>query len=69
MTTTPSFLVGADFLTEFPKWRASDEILRLAHLLVVNRPGAPPPDVAALVALEAALPAGRERVLVLNIPA
>lgn len=59
------FLVGADILPELPRWRSPDEILRLARLVVVNRPGAPPPDLAAL---ELALPGSRARVLILEIP-
>ena len=47
------FLVGADILPELPRWRTPDEILRLARLVVVNRPGSPPPDLAALEAASA----------------
>jgi nicotinate-nucleotide adenylyltransferase len=59
------FLVGADILPELPRWRLPDEILQLAHLVVLNRPGSPQPD---LVALEHSLPAARDRVVVLQIP-
>jgi nicotinate-nucleotide adenylyltransferase len=59
------FLVGADILPELPRWREPDELLRLAQLVVVNRPGSPQPDLAAL---EQALPAARDRVVVLKIP-
>ena len=45
------FLVGADILPELARWRSPEEILRLARLVVVNRPGAPPPDIAGLTAL------------------
>jgi len=45
------FLVGADILPELARWRSPEEILRLARLVVVNRPGAPPPDIARLTAL------------------
>jgi nicotinate-nucleotide adenylyltransferase len=53
------FLVGADILPELPRWRSPEEILRLARLVVINRPEAPPPD---LESLEAALPAARGQV-------
>jgi nicotinate-nucleotide adenylyltransferase len=59
------FLVGADILPELPRWRSPRELLRLAQLVVVNRPGWPPPDLAAL---EQSLPAARGRVVVLQIP-
>ena len=59
------FLVGADILPELPAWHAPAEVLRLARLVVVARPGAPPPDVAAL---ERALPAARGRVIALATP-
>jgi nicotinate-nucleotide adenylyltransferase len=53
------FLVGADILPELPKWREPAEILRLARLVVVNRPGSPTPDLDALQSL---MPGARERV-------
>jgi nicotinate-nucleotide adenylyltransferase len=56
------FIGGADILPELPRWRAPDEILRLAHLVIVNRPGAPPPDVQALS------PEARARVVTITIP-
>jgi nicotinate-nucleotide adenylyltransferase len=59
------FLVGADILPELPRWRSPEEILRLARLVVVNRPESPAPDVRAL---EAALPGARERVEVVSSP-
>ena len=59
------FMVGADILPELPKWHRPDEILRLARLVVVNRPESPLPDVQAL---EAALPGARERVDLVFIP-
>jgi nicotinate-nucleotide adenylyltransferase len=59
------WLVGADILPELPRWCRPDEILRLARLVVVNRPGAPLPDIDAL---EAALPGARERVDLVSIP-
>jgi nicotinate-nucleotide adenylyltransferase len=59
------FLIGADVLPELGMWRRPTEILRLARLAAVNRPGSPPPD---LDALEAALPGARERIDVVSIP-
>jgi nicotinate-nucleotide adenylyltransferase len=56
------FIVGADILPELPRWRSPDEILRLARLAVVNRPGAPTPDVSHLRA------EFRERADVVDIP-
>jgi nicotinate-nucleotide adenylyltransferase len=58
------FIVGADILPELPRWREPGEILRLARLAVVNRPGAPPPAVA----LELLRPGARERVDLIEIP-
>jgi nicotinate-nucleotide adenylyltransferase len=58
------FLVGADILPELPRWREPGEILRLARLAVVNRPGAPPPAVA----LELLRPGARERVELVEVP-
>jgi nicotinate-nucleotide adenylyltransferase len=41
-------VVGMDSLADLPGWRRPDDILRLAHLLVIPRPGewAAPPAVA-----------------------
>jgi nicotinate-nucleotide adenylyltransferase len=36
------FVIGADILPELPRWHALDEIIGLATLVVVTRPGAPP---------------------------
>jgi nicotinate-nucleotide adenylyltransferase len=59
------FLVGADILPELPRWRAPEEVLRQARLVVINRPGWPQPD---LDALEAALPGARARADLVRIP-
>jgi nicotinate-nucleotide adenylyltransferase len=56
------FLVGADILPELHRWRAPEEILRLARLVVVNRPGAPEADLQALP------PGARERVELVPTP-
>lgn len=61
------FLAGADILPELPKWHAPLEILRLATLVVVNRPGAPDPR-ASLASVERRLPGARERITVVAIP-
>jgi len=34
-------LLGADAAAEFPRWRAADEVARLAEVAVLTRPGAP----------------------------
>ncbi len=59
------FLVGADILPELHRWREPYEILRLARLVVVNRPDAPVPDIRAL---DATLPGARERIDLVFIP-
>lgn len=59
------FLVGADILPELPKWREPQQIVQLARLVVVNRPGAPSPDMERV---EAVLPGVRERVDRVQIP-
>jgi len=56
------FIGGADLLPELPRWRAPEEILRLARLVVVNRPGAPEADLGALE------PASRERISAVTVP-
>lgn len=59
------FLVGADILPELPKWREPRQIVQLARLVVVNRPGAPRPD---LDRLERLLPGVGERSEHVQIP-
>lgn len=59
------FLVGADILPELPKWREPRQIVQLARLVVVDRPGAPAPDLASL---ERVLPDAGERVAQVHIP-
>jgi nicotinate-nucleotide adenylyltransferase len=59
------FIVGADIVPELPRWREPAEILRLARLTIVNRPGAPAPDLAAL---EAVVPGARQRVELVHMP-
>jgi nicotinate-nucleotide adenylyltransferase len=45
------FILGADGIHDFPTWREPAEIIRLAHLCVVERPNHAKPDLAALAAL------------------
>ena len=58
------FIVGADILPELERWREPAEIVRLARLAVVNRPGAPPPQLA----MQLLRPGARERVDLVEIP-
>jgi nicotinate-nucleotide adenylyltransferase len=60
------FLVGADIVPELPRWHAPSALLDLATLVAINRPGAP---VLSVAALEQALPAAAQRVILLEIPA
>ena len=57
--TALSFIMGMDMLADFPNWRARDEILDLAEILVLTRPDFPLPK------LEHKL---RERVRICRIP-
>ena len=41
------FLIGADSLVDLPHWREPETILRLAGLVVANRPGFEPPPLDA----------------------
>ena len=57
--TELAFIMGMDMLADFPTWRARDEILDLAEILVLTRPDFPLPK------LEHKL---RERVRICRIP-
>ncbi len=59
------FLVGADIAAELPRWYQPGEILRLATLVVVTRPGWAEPPVAEL---EESIPTARGRVIALRTP-
>ncbi len=59
------FLMGADILPELPRWHQPEELLALATLVAVNRPGWPRPHASRL---ERELPAARGRILVLSAP-
>jgi nicotinate-nucleotide adenylyltransferase len=58
------FLIGGDSLAEFPTWRDSAGILRLARLAVMQRPG----WEAALESLERDTPGIREGLVWLDAP-
>ena len=60
-----SFLIGTDLLPELPAWHRPDEVLRLARLVAVARPGGPAPRSGAI---ERALPSARGRLTVLHPP-
>src|SRR5437868_8888144 len=34
------YLIGADHVSQLPKWRAADELARLVEFVVIPRPGA-----------------------------
>ncbi len=55
-----SVILGADALTDVPRWREPEAVLALATLLVAKRPGAPDPDLGAIRALS---PKARLRLL------
>jgi nicotinate-nucleotide adenylyltransferase len=59
------FLAGADVLAELPRWHAPLEILELATLVVVSRPGAPSPDLGEF---EQRLPGAAHRVRLVQSP-
>jgi len=56
------FILGADALTDLPRWRAVEKVIELAHIVAVGRPGFAPP----LPALERALPRLGERLTLLE---
>jgi len=49
-------LLGADAAADLPRWRAADEVARLAEIAVLTRPGVPEP-VSAFIAHLVATPA------------
>jgi nicotinate-nucleotide adenylyltransferase len=58
------FLMGGDSLRDLPKWRRPDELIRLARLIVMGRPGA---DVAPAMH-EEVIPGLAARVLMIEAP-
>jgi nicotinate-nucleotide adenylyltransferase len=60
------FLLGADSLVDFPTWREPRRIVELARLAVVNRGGAPVPDLRALHSIVGA--ALESRIEIVTIP-
>jgi nicotinate-nucleotide adenylyltransferase len=59
------FVVGADILPELPRWRDPEQIVRLARLAVVTRPGSPAADLSQLERLS---PGGGSRATLVEIP-
>ena len=47
-TTPICLLIGTDAFQGFPDWHRPEEILQLAHLVVMQRPGQPTPEAASL---------------------
>jgi nicotinate-nucleotide adenylyltransferase len=41
-------VIGSDVLADTPKWHAFDQVMRLAPLLIVPRPGSAPPSATVL---------------------
>lgn len=58
------FVLGSDQLADLPTWHQPAELLALCRLIAVERPGAP----CDLLAVEAALPGLRERLMWVPIP-
>ncbi len=62
-------LLGADAAADLPRWRAAEEVARLAEIAVLTRPGTPEPDsplvrhVVATPAVEISASDIRARVL------
>lgn len=57
------FILGADALKEFDKWRNPHRIVAMCHLVALKRPRCPLPDLAGL---ESAVPGISERTIVLD---
>jgi nicotinate-nucleotide adenylyltransferase len=63
------FLMGADSLADFPRWRDPQKICSLATPLVVRRAGAPEPDFDALRPLVSAAQLAAIRAAQVEMPA
>jgi len=59
------FILGGDSLAELPRWHEPGRLVRLCRLVVIPRPGYPPPD---LDLLEEAVPGLSQRVTLLDGP-
>ena len=59
------FVLGWDSLAELPRWREPRRLVGLCRLVVIPRPGYPPPD---LDLLEEAVPGLSQRVTLLDEP-
>ena len=58
-------ILGWDNLNELPQWHEPSRLITLCRIVVVPRPGHPPPD---LKSLEAAIPGLSPRVILLSQP-
>ncbi|MBE9482380.1 MAG: nicotinate-nucleotide adenylyltransferase [Chloroflexi bacterium] len=59
------FILGWDSLAELPQWREPSRLIKMCYLVVVPRPGYPPPD---LNSLEADIPGLSQRLILLDTP-
>ncbi len=59
------FLMGWGSLSELPRWKEPERIIKLCRLVAVPRPGYPRPD---LELLEKSIPGITERVIILEEP-
>jgi nicotinate-nucleotide adenylyltransferase len=62
---TLHFILGADALADLPRWRAAEQIVKLARIAAIARPGYTPD----LERLSMALPGIRERLTLIEGPA
>lgn len=56
------FILGADAVADLPRWRRAADLIRLAHLAIIGRPG----YSVDLTALEAALPGLGDRIRLID---
>ena len=59
------FILGWENLAQLPLWREPSRLITMCHLVVVPRPGYPPPD---LDSLDAVIPGLSQSVTLLNTP-
>ena len=59
------FILGWDSLSDLPRWKDPEGLIRLCHLVAVPRPGCPRPD---LDSLEKSIPGLSHRVILLDKP-